>query len=59
MKNSDYLIIDFDSTFVKLETLEEIAKESLKGNSEKLAIQKKIAAITNQGMEGKISLSDS
>lgn len=59
MNNSDYLIIDFDSTFVKLETLEEISKEALKNNLERNKIQKKIEEITKQGMHGKISFADS
>jgi D-3-phosphoglycerate dehydrogenase len=59
MKSDDYLIIDFDSTFIKLETLEEISKEALKDNPEKEKIQKEIEKITKQGMHGKLSFGES
>ncbi len=59
MNNNDYLIIDFDSTFIKLETLEEISKEALRNNSKKDQIQRKIEEITKQGMKGKISFAES
>ncbi|HRN85976.1 MAG TPA: HAD-IB family phosphatase [Candidatus Dojkabacteria bacterium] len=53
------IIIDFDSTFVKLEGLEELAKITLNGNTRKQEIINKIEEITNQGMTGKISFQDS
>lgn len=53
------IIIDFDSTFVKLEGLEELAKITLNGNARKQEIINKIEEITNQGMTGKISFQDS
>jgi D-3-phosphoglycerate dehydrogenase len=59
MKSDDYLIIDFDSTFIKLETLEEISKEALRDNPEKDKIQKEIEKITKQGMHGKLSFGES
>jgi D-3-phosphoglycerate dehydrogenase len=59
MKSDDYLIIDFDSTFIKLETLEEISKEALKNNSDRDKIQKEIEKITKQGMHGKLSFGES
>jgi len=59
MKKDDYLIIDFDSTFIKLETLEELAREALKNNSQKENIQDRIKKITRQGMYGKLSFEDS
>lgn len=59
MKKNSYLIIDFDSTFIKLETLEEISKEALKNNPEKEKIQKEIERITKQGMYGKLSFGES
>tara|TARA_Y100000994_G_C15484419_1_gene356718 strand:- start:2 stop:649 length:648 start_codon:yes stop_codon:yes gene_type:complete len=46
------LIIDFDSTFIKDETLDEIAKLFENQNSEKII--KEIENITNQAMAGKI-----
>jgi D-3-phosphoglycerate dehydrogenase len=59
MKKDDYLIIDFDSTFIKLETLEELAREALLENPEKENIQDEIEKITKQGMYGKLSFGDS
>lgn len=59
MNRDDYLIIDFDSTFIKLETLEEISKEALKNNSDRDKIQKEIEKITKQGMHGKLSFGES
>jgi len=59
MKEHSFLVIDFDSTFIKLETLDEIAQEALRSNSEKNRIQKEIKKITRQGMLGEVSFSDS
>ena len=47
-------IIDFDSTFVKCESLDELAKIALQNNPKKDNIIKEITKITNQGMDGKI-----
>tara|TARA_B100001564_G_scaffold350816_1_gene355802 strand:+ start:1766 stop:2413 length:648 start_codon:yes stop_codon:yes gene_type:complete len=49
-------IIDFDSTFIKVESLDELLEISEPGN--KLKIDK-VKNITNEGMEGKISFSES
>lgn len=54
-----YFVIDFDSTFVRDETIDVLAEISLKGNPRKDEIVKEVAAITNQGMAGKIPLSES
>ena len=54
-----YFIIDFDSTFVKSEGLEELARIALKNNPEKNEIYGKIKAITNLGLEGKLSFGKS
>lgn len=54
-----YLVIDFDSTIIEVETLEELAEEALRDNKNKEEILKQISKITNQGMEGKISFTDS
>tara|TARA_B100000315_G_C14431657_1_gene520414 strand:- start:3 stop:668 length:666 start_codon:yes stop_codon:yes gene_type:complete len=48
-------IIDFDSTFIQAEALEELADVALKKHKNKNAILSKIKTITNKGMEGKIS----
>jgi len=51
MKNLN-LLIDFDSTFIKDESLELISQISIKNSKEKLEAIKKI---TNRAMEGEIS----
>ena len=51
-----YFIIDYDSTFIKVESLDELSKIS---NGDDEIINNKISEITNLGMEGKISFSDS
>ena len=51
-----YLIIDYDSTFIKLESLDELSKNSKNFNKK---IHKEIIKITELGMEGKISFSES
>ena len=50
------LIIDFDSTFIKDETLDEIAKFLSSNNNSKI-LKEKISSITNQAMEGKLDFS--
>ena len=51
-----HFIIDYDSTFIKVESLDELSKIS---NGDNETINNKISEITNLGMEGKISFSDS
>ncbi len=53
MKN---YIIDFDSTFIKVESLDELLEVSEPENEDKID---KIKKITNEGMEGEISFSES
>ncbi len=50
-------IIDFDSTIVTVEGLDELANTALEHSPDKEKIAKQIADITNQGMEGKIDFS--
>lgn len=52
----NHIIIDYDSTFIKVESLDELSKIS---NGDDETINNKISEITNLGMEGKISFSDS
>lgn len=59
MKDKTYHIIDFDSTFVRCEMLEEIAKIALHNNPNKKKILKEIVSICNMGMEGTISFEES
>jgi len=53
-----YYIIDFDSTFVQVEALEELAKIVLKGNKKKASILAQIEDLTSKGIEGEISFTD-
>ncbi|OGK42095.1 3-phosphoglycerate dehydrogenase [Candidatus Roizmanbacteria bacterium RIFCSPLOWO2_01_FULL_35_13] len=54
-----YFIIDFDSTFVQSEGLEELAVVALKKNPDRELTIKKIKEITNLGMDGKILYDES
>ncbi|MDH4329968.1 MAG: HAD-IB family phosphatase [Candidatus Moranbacteria bacterium] len=54
-----YLILDFDSTISKVEGLDELAKKALEGDAEKDRKVKEIIELTNLGMEGAISFSES
>ncbi len=54
-----YFIIDFDSTIIQTEGLEELAAISLKNNPQRETILKQIKETTNAGMEGKISFRES
>jgi len=51
-------IIDFDSTFTKVEALDVLAEISA-DNSNKESIEKQIKELTDKGMDGAISLRDS
>src|SRR3989338_7040844 len=57
--NDKFFIIDFDSTIVQVESLDELASIALKDNPKKSEIVDKIKNITNLGMEGKISIRES
>jgi len=59
MKQQNYYIIDFDSTFTQVEALDELARISLNKHPDKEAIFKKIEDYTNLAMEGKLSFSES
>lgn len=58
MENNKYFIIDFDSTFTKVEALDELGEISLKDNPDKSKILQEITDLTNAGMEGKSSFSE-
>ncbi len=49
-----FLVIDFDSTFVRSEALEELAAVCLKSSTKREAILARIKQITKDGMEGKL-----
>ncbi len=59
MTQNIYYIIDFDSTFVRCEMLEELAKIALENNPKKKQILRKIVSICNLGMEGRIPFQES
>lgn len=59
MARKTYYIIDFDSTFIQVEALDELAKRTLKNHPQRDEIQKEIEDITKQGMEGKIDFGES
>lgn len=54
-----YLICDFDSTIVSIETLDELAKFIMHKTEYNIDLAQKIEEITEMGMQGKISFSQS
>lgn len=52
-------IIDFDSTFISIEALDELCLIALKKNPDRKRILGKFRELTNLGMEGKILFSES
>lgn len=59
MKLNKYIVIDFDSTFTKIEAFDLLAEISLKDHPEAEERKKMIREITNQGMDGSISFRES
>jgi D-3-phosphoglycerate dehydrogenase len=59
MKLNKYFVIDFDSTFTKVEAFDVLADISLNGHPDMEERKKQIIAITNQGMDGSISFRES
>lgn len=59
MLNKKYIILDFDSTFIQVEGLDELAAIALADNPDKDTLVWQIKEITSKGMEGVISLSES
>lgn len=59
MKLNKYFVIDFDSTFTKVEAFDVLADISLKDHPEREDRKKQIVQITNQGMDGSISFRES
>ncbi|MFQ5493035.1 MAG: HAD-IB family phosphatase [Candidatus Dojkabacteria bacterium] len=53
------LIIDFDSTIVSVETMEELFRLALGSNSKRLKVLDEVARITDMGMNGDITFSQS
>lgn len=59
MKLNKYFVIDFDSTFTKVEAFDVLADISLSDHPEQEERKKQIIQITNQGMDGSISFRES
>ena len=55
----DFLIIDFDSTFISKESLDELAYYTLQKNQADISVIEKIEKITDDGMNGKITFHES
>ena len=55
MVHDTYLVIDFDSTFITIETIDELARISIGDDSSSI---QKIKEITNMAMSGKIDFCD-
>jgi D-3-phosphoglycerate dehydrogenase len=56
--NSPYIIIDFDSTFAKVEGLDELAAIALNGHPDRDSVVQKISDLTNKGMNGEMSFAE-
>jgi len=54
-----YFIIDFDSTFTKVEALDILGEISLEKHPDKESALSQIREITNKGMDGTMDLQDS
>lgn len=59
MENSKHFVIDFDSTFTRVEALDVLGEISLKNHKNKNGALKKVKEITDLGMEGKLSFRES
>ncbi len=60
MKDTNkFFIIDFDSTFTRVEALDELALISYAGKPNANQIQEKIKSVTDQAMSGRLSFSES
>ncbi|MBK5278269.1 MAG: phosphoglycerate dehydrogenase [Bacteroidia bacterium] len=59
MKLNKFIVIDFDSTFTKVEAFDALAEISLKDHPDQKRMVSKIIEITNQGMDGSLSFRES
>ena len=59
MKLNKYFVIDFDSTFTKVEAFDVLAEISLKDDPDRDKKVAEIKSITNQGMDGSLSFRES
>ncbi len=55
----NFIIIDFDSTFISKESLDELASHAIKRSKTKDLILDQIHQLTNDGMNGKITFDES
>ncbi|MDW8287665.1 MAG: phosphoglycerate dehydrogenase [Flammeovirgaceae bacterium] len=58
MSDKKYFVIDFDSTFTKVEALDVLCEIAYEGNPEKNAIAAKVKQLTDLAMEGKMSFGE-
>lgn len=58
-KSTRVLIMDFDSTFIKVESLDQLAEIVFRGRFDKDQVITQISTITKQGMEGLITFPES
>ncbi|MDQ6482087.1 phosphoglycerate dehydrogenase [Dyadobacter sp. LHD-138] len=56
--NPPHIIIDFDSTFTKVEGLDELAAIALTGHPQREQIVQEIVDLTNKGMNGEMSFAE-
>lgn len=59
MENQKHFVIDFDSTFTRVEALDVLGEISLRGKDDANEALQKIKDITDLGMEGKLSFRES
>jgi D-3-phosphoglycerate dehydrogenase len=59
MKPNKYFVIDFDSTFTKVEAFDVLAEITLEGNPDRKELIQRIKDITDKGMEGTLSFRES
>lgn len=59
MENDKYFVIDFDSTFTKVEALDVLAEISLHNHPEKEERIRRIKELTDAGMDGSLSVRES
>lgn len=58
-KKDVVFVFDFDSTLTQVEAFEELAAISLKGNKDKKKVIQEIARITDMGVDGEITFTES
>jgi len=59
MSDQTSWILDFDSTLVRVEALDELAEIALEGSHDREAMVARIREITNLGMEGRMTIEES